>query len=253
MPHIIGRRSSGTHGIAGLLLLASAATWGARSRGWLSPPPSRAPFPQPCKAGTSPPGEQTRPGEAASAPRRAALAVALGLLAAAAPGARSAGARVDWLSGRKKDPRFKEWWGRGGSTMSEAAVQEAAASLTPLQRYVVLEGGVEDDTEGRRFANGYPWDNTESGVYVSVVSGVPLFASRDKLEDPRIGWPGFRGPIDAERLVIRPDPRTPDCIEVLDRASMTHLGHIVGSDAHYCINAASLRFIPAEASRAAAP
>jgi len=134
--------------------------------------------------------------------------------------------------------------------MTEAAVHEAVAPLTPLQRYVLLEGGVEDDTDGRRFVNGYEWDNRESGVYVSAVSGVPLFSSRDKIDNPRIGWPGFRTPIDIERLVIRPDPRTPACTEVLDRASMTHLGHIVDKE-HYCINAASLRFIPAGEGRAA--
>merc|ERR1711920_1055691 len=144
------------------------------------------------------------------------------------------------------DPRAAQWWGTGG-TMSQEAVREKAASLTDLQRYVLLEGGVEDDTDGRAFANGYDWDNTQEGVYVSAISGVPLFASKDKMQEPWLGWPGFRAPIDPKRLVVRPDPRDGTSVEVLDAASMTHLGHImdpIGDSNHYCINAASLRFVP---------
>lgn len=144
----------------------------------------------------------------------------------------------------------KEWWGKGG-TMSAEDVQKAASSLTPLQRYVLLEGGVEDDTDDRKFANGYEWDNTEEGVYVSAISGVPLFSSRTKIQDPWLGWPGFSAPIDLKNVVLRQDPRGEN-IEVLDRASMTHLGHIVDdldSKKHYCINAASLRFVPASARK----
>lgn len=165
---------------------------------------------------------------------------------AAASSATATAAKGEWLLGRRKDPRAAEWWGSGG-TMSAEAVREAAASLTELQRYVLLEGGVEDDTEGRAFVNGYAWDNTEEGVYVSAISGAPLFSSRDKMEDPYLGWPGFRAPIDPKNIVVRKDPRGADSTEVLDRASMTHLGHIVddlGDAKHYCINAASMRFVP---------
>mmetsp|Transcript_126106 Transcript_126106/g.251825 ORF Transcript_126106/g.251825 Transcript_126106/m.251825 type:complete len:244 (-) Transcript_126106:63-794(-) len=240
---MIRRRSYGVPCVAGFLVAASATiTWGAFSSGWLSPPSSRE-----CWCAV----QRAHSIEAACS-RRVVL-IPAGLLAAAS-GAQPASAyeRFDWLSQRKKDPLAAERWGRGG-TMSEAAVQQAAASLTPLQRYVLLEGGVEDDTDGRRFVNGYEWDNTESGVYVSAISGVPLFSSRDKMEDPRIGWPGFRAPIDRQRLVVRSDPRDGVSVEVLDRASMTHLGHILSTDGHYCINAASLRFIPTEAVRAATP
>merc|ERR1712008_504383 len=154
--------------------------------------------------------------------------------------------------GRKVDPRVKQWWGQGGT-------MKAVSSLTPLQKYVLLEGGTEDDTDDRQFVNGYPWDNEQKGVYVSAVSGVPLFSSTAKLTDAR-GWPGFSGPINMENVIIRPDPKDvvvfPDCEacrsrEVVDRASMTHLGHLVDdipSGEHYCINAASLRFIPGDTS-----
>ena len=151
-----------------------------------------------------------------------------------------------WLKERKKDPLAEERWGVGG-TMRREEVEQAAANLTDLQRYVLLEGGVEDDTDGRRFVNGYEWDNTEEGVYVSAISGVPLFSSSKKMTDPKLGWPGFTAPIDPKRLVLRPDPRDGISREVLDAASRTHLGHIVddgGDQTHYCINAASLRFVP---------
>eukprot|EP00415_Alexandrium_ostenfeldii_P003294 UN3294 len=71
------------------------------------------------------------------------------------------------------------------------------------------------------------------------------------MEDGRLGWPGFRAPIDSKRILSRPDPRDGISREVLDRASMTHLGHIVDFDGktHYCINAAALRFVPARAGR----
>lgn len=181
--------------------------------------------------------------------RRTLLSCA-GLAAPVLPSA-AANAKFDWLSVRRVDPMAKEWWGTGG-TMSAEEVQKAASSLTPLQRYVLLEGGVEDDTDGRAFANGYSWDNRETGVYVSAISGVPLFSSDAKIDDDRLGWPGFVAPIDPKKIVLRPDPRDGISREVLDRASMTHLGHIVDDvddTEHYCINAASLRFIPKASSR----
>jgi len=140
--------------------------------------------------------------------------------------AKASVAKGEWLRLRKRDPRDAEWWGKGG-TMSAEAVQKAASTLTELQRYVLFDGGVEDDTDGRRFANGYEWDNSQEGVYVSAISGVPLFSSKDKMDESWLGWPGFRAPIDSKRLVVRPDPRDGTSVEVLDAASMTHLGHIL--------------------------
>eukprot|EP00930_Biecheleria_cincta_P072088 TRINITY_DN59533_c0_g1_i1.p1 TRINITY_DN59533_c0_g1~~TRINITY_DN59533_c0_g1_i1.p1 ORF type:complete len:257 (+),score=32.45 TRINITY_DN59533_c0_g1_i1:71-841(+) len=248
-------RSYCTIGISGLLCVVSATiSWGAYSHVWLSLAfssrgPSRLPAAE-TSAGVPPVKQPSNSGEI-TCNRRATL-MSLGFLAAASD-SRSARSRIDWLAIRTVDPRAKEWWGRGG-TMSESEVQKAVALLSPLQQYVLLEGGVEDDTDGRKFVNGYDWDNTESGVYVSAVSGAPLFSSRDKMEDA-VGWPGFRAPISLQSVVIRPDPRDPPetaSTEVLDRKSMTHLGHIL-DDGHYCINAASLRFIPAEAGRKAAP
>jgi peptide-methionine (R)-S-oxide reductase len=123
---------------------------------------------------------------------------------------------------------------------------EAVSLLTPEQYRVTQQG----DTE-RPFRNDY-WDNKKPGLYVDVVSGEPLFASVDKF-DSGSGWPSFTKPIDAENVVENTDnsygmTRT----EVRSTHGDSHLGHIFpdgpadGGGLRYCINSASLRFIPLE-------
>ncbi len=117
-------------------------------------------------------------------------------------------------------------------------------SLSPLQQHVVLHDGTEPP-----FQNEF-WDHKEEGIYVDIQSGEPLFSSLDKF-DSGTGWPSFTKPIDAGNLVTREDrklftPRT----EVRSKDADSHLGHVFtdGPKAHgglrYCINSASLRFIP---------
>ena len=118
------------------------------------------------------------------------------------------------------------------------------ARLTPEQ-YAVTR---ENDTE-RAFSNTY-WDNHEPGLYVDIVTGEPLFSSRDKY-DSGCGWPSFTRPLSEEVVTERQDTtlgmvRT----EVRSRAGDTHLGHVFedgpkeAGGLRYCINSASLRFVP---------
>ena len=115
--------------------------------------------------------------------------------------------------------------------------------LTTLQYEVTQECGTEPP-----FDNAY-WNNREPGIYVDVVSGEPLFSSLDKF-DSGTGWPSFMRPLSAEGLAEREDrSHGRQRVEVRASKSDSHLGHVFEDGPNptgrrYCINSASLRFIP---------
>ncbi len=121
---------------------------------------------------------------------------------------------------------------------------EAIARLTPEQYRVTQEAGTE-----RPFDNAYN-ANKQAGLYVDVVSGEPLFTSLDKFESG-CGWPSFTKPVESSNVVEKRDGSHGMArIEVRSSHGDSHLGHVFNDgprDAgglRYCINSASLRFIP---------
>ncbi|MEJ7813017.1 MAG: peptide-methionine (R)-S-oxide reductase MsrB [Gemmatimonadaceae bacterium] len=121
---------------------------------------------------------------------------------------------------------------------------ELKARLTPLQYKVTQHEGTEPP-----FDNEYH-DNHEPGIFVDVVSGEPLFSSRDKF-DSGTGWPSFTRPLDAASVTTGTDrgffgTRT----EVRSARADSHLGHVFDdgpapTGLRYCMNSAAMRFVPA--------
>lgn len=126
------------------------------------------------------------------------------------------------------------------------AAETIRDKLTAEQFQVTQQNGTE-----RPFRNEF-WDKFAKGIYVDIVTGEPLFSSTDKYQSS-CGWPAFTKPIEAPLIVERKDTshgmvRT----EMRSRSGNSHLGHVFTGDREspngirYCINSASLRFIPYE-------
>ncbi|MCX5907198.1 MAG: peptide-methionine (S)-S-oxide reductase MsrA [Deltaproteobacteria bacterium] len=155
--------------------------------------------------------------------------------------------------GSGRDPFLDKVWGKERS-MIQPAMETAykkpdeatlRKNLTPLQ-YAVTQ---KEDTEPA-FHNEY-WDNHREGIYVDIVSGEPLFSSTDKY-DSGTGWPSFTKPLEPGNIVDKEDRSwLMKRVEVKSKHGGSHLGHVFPdgpppTGRRYCLNSASLRFIPKE-------
>jgi peptide methionine sulfoxide reductase msrA/msrB len=142
-----------------------------------------------------------------------------------------------YRQGSGRDAFIKTHWPKKESDLKE--------KLTEIQFHVTQENGTEPP-----FHNEY-WDNKQEGIYVDIVSGEPLFSSKDKF-DSGCGWPSFTKPLFKSKLKEITDvSHNMTRTEVRSREADSHLGHVFddGPDPtglRYCINSAALRFIPKE-------
>jgi peptide methionine sulfoxide reductase msrA/msrB len=155
--------------------------------------------------------------------------------------------------GSGREPFLQKLWGKGREI--ESAANEKIGKkpddatlrkkLTALQYEVTQKEGTEPP-----FQNEY-WDNKKEGIYVDIVSGEPLFSSKDKY-DSGTGWPSFIRPLEPGNIVEKEDRRLfMSRTEVRSKGGDSHLGHVFPDGPkptrlRYCMNSAALRFIPKE-------
>ena len=134
----------------------------------------------------------------------------------------------------------KEW-----RMFQKPSDEELRAKLSGVQYDVTQHEGTEPP-----FRNEY-WDNKQEGIYVDVVSGEPLFSSREKY-DSGTGWPSFWQPLEKDNVVEKTDKKLwMTRTEVRSKHGDSHLGHVFPdgprpTGLRYCMNSASMRFIPVD-------
>jgi len=143
----------------------------------------------------------------------------------------------------KEERAMKTW--EEENNFNKPSDEELKEKLTDLQYKITQCEGTEF-----AFKNEF-WDNKKPGIYVDIVSGEPLFSSTDKF-DSGTGWPSFTKPINSKYVVKKTDNTYGmSRVEVRSKMGDSHLGHVFDdgpgeTGLRYCINSASLRFVPKE-------
>ena len=147
-----------------------------------------------------------------------------------------------YREGSGRDEFIMAHW-KDDNKYTKPSPEELKKKLTDLQYKVTQKEATE-----RAFQNEY-WDNHKAGIYVDIVSGEPLFSSKDKFESGT-GWPSFTKPIDPKYLDKKVDKTLGmERVEVRSKIGDSHLGHVFDdgpapTGLRYCMNSAAMRFIP---------
>jgi len=149
-------------------------------------------------------------------------------------------------AGRAQSTDISTYQPTNMSNSKKPRVDELKKTLNAEQFAVTQESATEPP-----FQNEY-WDNHKAGIYLDIVSGKPLFSSLDKF-DSGCGWPSFTKPLSGMEVVERTDDSLGmERTEVRSSAADSHLGHVFDDGPadkgglRYCINSASLKFIPVD-------